>query len=252
MVTNRSCAMRTRHFLIRFLTPIVWRLSEKRKLAALQEFSDIELDSAWQSLYGMERVEDPRAKAELFLHSLEEFYHAEMFSKLLNSYSNAPLNRVAFSREAILSTGKRGTARNDEMLNFLMQVYVGESEINQDFLVYANSNIDHPIRELFNRIKKDEEGHEELSWNLLLSYANNNAGRLRRLHLKKRFQHAYKRYANFMQIVGNLFLGIKLTVIYFLLGGLFASFLRKRLALNRDEQLLILLQQLEPVKGIRT
>lgn len=233
--------MRLRHLVIRLVTPLVWRWSEKRKLAALQEFSDTELDSGWQSLYAIERIDDPQAKAELFQHTLEEFYHAEMFSHLLHSYSNAPLNRPAFAREAILAPkGDRAA-----LLEFLTQVYVGEAEINRDFVVYAGARVDAPIRELFGRIKKDEEGHEEVSWNLMLRYCEQDVWRLRRVLLRKRLAHFWKRYVKASQFFGNTVLSAQLTLVYFLLGGFFFIPLRRRMALDRATQLGILRQQLK-------
>jgi len=234
--------MRSRHFLIKYLTPIVWKLSEKRKLAALQEFSDTELDSGWQSLYALEKVEEPKAKAELFQHSLEEFFHADMFANLLHSYANAPLNRSVFAREAIL----KSDSSRESILDFLVQVYVGESEINQDFLVYAETKVDAPIRDLFHRIKKDEEGHEEVSWDLILTYAEGKLWKVRWIVLRKRLDHAWKRYVKFTQIIGNFMLGINLALIYLLVGAFFVSVFRNRLRLDRSSQLEILRAQLEP------
>lgn len=232
--------MRARHLLIKLLTPLVWRVSEKRKLDALQEFSDTELDSGWQSLYTLEKIDDPKAKAELFQHSLEEFYHAEMFASLLQSYANAPRNRAAFAREAMLSDNADRAA----LLDFLAQVYVGEAEINRDFVVYANTNVDSPIRELFGRIKKDEEGHEEVSWDLMLRYADGKVWRLRWILLRKRLAHMWKRYVNATQAVGNLMLWTQLSLVYFLLGSFFFLTLRRRITLDRATQLDILRQQL--------
>ncbi len=235
--------MRARHLLIKCLTPVIWRFSEQRKLTALQEFSDTELDSGWQGLYALERISDPASKAELFVHAMEEFYHADMFARLQNSYANAPLNRTAFARETIL----QDAATNEAVLDFLAQIYVGESEINQDFVVYARTNVDSPIRDLFERIKKDEEGHEEVSWELLLKYAEGRIWNLRWVVLKKRFMHAYKRYANFMQVIGNVVLSAQLSVIYFVAGSFFVTVLRNRLTLDRKAQLEILRQQLSPI-----
>lgn len=237
--------MRARHLLIRLLTPLVWSASEKRKLAALQEFSDTELDSGWQSLHALERVEDPRAKAVLFLHALEEFRHADMFAALLGSYSRAPLNHPVFARKAMLADA----ASRDGLLEFLAQVYVGESEINRDFVAYSRSGVDAPIRELFTRIKKDEEGPEEVGWDLMRRCGDRSAGELRWLVFKKRAAHAWRRYANATQSVGNLWLSVLLGVVYALVGPFAFLPLRARLALDPRSQLDILREQLRPGAG---
>jgi hypothetical protein len=231
--------MNLRRILIRILTPIVWRVSKARKLDALQDFSDTELDSGWQCLLAMEAIQDPKVKAKLFQHSLEEFFHAEMFASLLASLSSAPRKRHAFAREMLL----RGRDP-DAFLAFLVQVYVGETEINRDFLTYAKAHIDAPIRSLFLRIQDDEEAHEEDSWNLLVRFAEGKLWKLRWYLLRAHVIRAWRRYKSVMQSFGNMMLWLNLSTIYFVFGSLFFLPLRRRLYLEDDEQLEILRMQL--------
>jgi hypothetical protein len=219
----------------------VWHFSEKRKLAALQEFSDTELDSGWQSLYTLSKIDDPKTKAELFEHCLDEFYHADLFGNLLKSYASSPLNRPTFSREAILSSKIDKRA----VLAFLVKVYVGESEINRDFVAYARAHVDEPIRQLFRQIKRDEEGHEEVSWDLMLRYADGKAWKLRWLIFRETLAHAYKRYVKASQAIGDFMLALMLSLIYFLAGLFVFGPLRKRLSLDRATQLEILREQIQ-------
>lgn len=231
--------MRFRRLIIRFVNPIVWRIAPKRKLAALQEFSDTELDSGWQSIYALKHLNDPKAKAALFLHAVEEFYHADLFAHLQSSYADAPLNQPVFTREAVLENAED----RDAMLDFLVEVYVGEQEINGDFAVYAGAPVDKEIRELFLRIKKEEEGHEELSRELLLRFAGGDETRLSWLIFRKRLSFAYKRYARFMQNVGHVMLHVWLGIFYFTLGWFFFGMLRRRLRFDRAVQAEILREQ---------
>lgn len=231
--------MNLRRVLIRFLTPIVWRVSKARKLDALQEFSDTELDSGWQCLLAMDAVQDPKVKADLFQHCLEEFFHAEMFFSLLVSLSDAPRKRPAFAREMLLRSQDP-----DAFLAFLVQVYVGETEINRDFQAYGESGIEEPIRALFCRIKGDEEAHEEDSWKLLVRLAGNKFWKLRWYLFRAHALRAWRRYKGAMQTIGNLVLYLNLSAIYFLLGSLFFLPLRRRLHLESSEQLDILRIQL--------
>lgn len=230
--------MRVRRLAIRLLNPLVWKFFPKRKLAALQEFSTTELDSGWQSLYALRHLEDPKAKAVLFHHALEEFYHADLFSQLQASYAEAPLNQPVFTREAVLE--KAGD--REAMLDFLVEVYVGEQEINGDFVAYAKAPVDEEIRALFLRIKQEEEGHEELSRELLVRYAGGER-KLRWLILKKRFSFAYKRYEKFVQSIGHFMLGVWLSFVYFLFGIFFFLPLRSRLRADRAIQAAILREQ---------
>jgi rubrerythrin len=237
--------MRLRHLIIRILNPLVWRISPKRKLAALQEFSNTELDSGWQSLYALKHLKDPKAKAALFHHALEEFYHADLFSHLQSSYSDVPLNQPVFTREAVLVDGGDKNA----MLDFLVEVYVGESEINRDFAKYAKAPVDESIRALFRQIKAEEEGHEDLSRELLLQYADGDEGKLRWLIFKKQLSFAYKRYERSVQGFGHFMLSLWLAIIYYAFGGFFFGLLRKRLRFSRENQAEILKEQARMLAG---
>ena len=66
---------------------------------------------------------------------------ADLFGNLLRSYASSPLNRPTFSREAILSSKIDKRA----VLAFLVKVYVGESEINRDFVAYARAHVDEAL-----------------------------------------------------------------------------------------------------------
>lgn len=235
--------MRFRHMLIKWVTPLVWWLFPQRKISALQEFAHTELDSGWQSLYAMTFVPDPKVRAALFRHALEEFHHSDAFSSLLNSYANAPLNTPVFTREAIIDGKDR-----DAVLDFLVQVHVGEKEINEDFAVYSEADVDLDIRRLFSRIKVDEEGHEDASLAMLREYAGGDRFRLLRMMWRQSFRNGYKRYVGWSQAMGNVSLGMMLSAVYFSMGPVVTMPLRKRLALSRQEQLEILRRQTRDIK----
>ena len=90
-------SFRLRHFLIRFLLPITWKKSSAQKVRVLQEFAQTELDSAWQSIYAIERVENSGLRSLLFQHAMEELFHSDLFRRLASHKSSelpsAPLTR---------------------------------------------------------------------------------------------------------------------------------------------------------------
>jgi hypothetical protein len=233
--------MNPRHIVIKYATPLVWKAFEARKLAALQDFSDTELDSGWQSIYTFSKISDPKTKAELLMHALDEFYHADLFNNLLHSYASSPLHRPIFSRKTILDED----VSKASILDFLAQVFVGEHEINRDFKIYSEANIDPSIRTLFQNIKRDEEGHEEVSWDLMLRYADGNVLKLRCLLLYNRLKLAFARYEKFSQLIGDKMLSVLLSGIYFLGGALFSVSIRSRLKLDRAAQLEIFREQMK-------
>lgn len=235
--------MRFRHALIRYATPTVWRVSPQRKISALQEFANTELDSGWQSLYAMQFMPDPKVRSALFQHALEEFYHSDCFNSLLNSYAEAPLNTAVFSRQAILNAKDK-----DSILDFLVQVHVGEKEINEDFIEYSRADVDVDIRRLFARIKEDEEGHEDASYSMLMAASGGDRFQLKRRMWMQSIRNGYKRYKAWAQAMGEVSMAGMLSLVYFVSGILLAWPLRKRMDLDRQAQLLILQEQTKAIR----
>lgn len=222
-----------RHLFIRFLTPLVWRLSTARKIAALQEFSDTELDSGWQSLQAMDHLTDPRSRALLFDHCQEEFRHADLFARLRRQYETGPQIRSVFSRKALIDR----EAGRAALLDFMAEVYVGEKRINEDFVAYASANLDQPIRSVFQRIKADEEGHEADSWQLMVEHAEGREAAVRWLVARKHLAYGYRRWVKLGEAMGNRALTVVLGLVYAATGLFFVRHLRGRIALDRSAQL---------------
>ena len=226
--------MRPRHLILRFVLPNVWRFFPQRKLAALQEFSQTELDSAWQSLYAYEFVNDPKLKAELFSHALEEFHHANLFSKLHDSYEKAPMDLPVIHREAVL-TGKN----RSELIDFLSYVHVGEREVNFDFKVYAAAKIDPKIRDLFVKVLKDEEHHQGDSLAMLMEASGGTRSEVRWALWKASGSRVYRQYVGLLSAFGKIPLAFVLSIIYFSVGWLAVGSIRRRLNSSYSDQLAI-------------
>ena len=233
--------MKLRHGVIRFFLPLYWKFSERRKLLALQEFSQTELDSGWQSIYAIPRVKEPELKAMLFEHAREEMFHAKLFQELGTQVSGKYSEQPVITRKALLSPHPT----EEEILDFLAYLHVGESEINQDFIHYAKAPIDPAIRQVFENIKKEEEGHETESVEWLDKYSRKLHKNLPWILFKHRFQHSFKLFENFMKVIGEKMMALLLSVIYFVLAPFFVSPARKRLFLPAPSQLEIFQEQMQ-------
>lgn len=218
---------RLRHFVIRFWLPLAWKIFPSRRREALQRFSETELDSAWQSLYAIPLVEDPRLKRALFEHALEEMEHAELFRKLAQAHAPYPLPFRYSMRKPILET-------KEDLVRFLVFLHVGEAEINHDFDAYLAAVPDEDVREVLRKIRSDEEGHSGGSEKAMLSHA---AGEnLAWLKFRQRATNAYRRYEKFLHGIGETMMGVLLVAVYFLFGLFFYRQAARRMALGRDEQ----------------
>lgn len=238
--------MKLRQFMISWVLPISWRLSEQRKIKALQEFSATEFDSGWQSLYAMKYMSSPKDRADLFQHALEEISHAELFDNLCRQYSSAPMNLPVTGRQIIFKEDKD----KNRILDFLCYMYVGEQSVHEDFNYYTKAKIDSKIRNTFIKIYKDEEGHAESSLEALSAFSNNDKWRLRKYLMLNRVKRAYRQFSMMSSRVGELMLSIMLSLSYLIFGIFFQKSLKKRLSMDDSSQMLLLKAQAKVFKGL--
>lgn len=222
-----------RRTIIKFITPLAWRLSKSRKCSALLEFSLIERDSASQLMDALKFVDDPRAKAGIFQHVLEEYHHADLFEKTCDELSTELMNVPVMTRHRLVS----GEKANFDKLGFLTYVYVGEKNVNRDFSTYARISTDKIVSDTFLRVQADEANHEADTFDILKSLAGHRSGVLRWNLLKAEWLLWYRAYVGYMRRFGELFLTCWLAVVYFALGWVVAPACRTRLELHEAEQL---------------
>lgn len=216
-----------------------WKISEKRKIQALQEFSVTEFDSGWQSLYAMNFINSPKERAALFQHAMEEFFHADLFDGLCKQLSKQPLNLPVVGRNIIMDEKNHA----DKVIDFFCYMYVGEQSVNEDFEHYTKANIEPKIKNTFIKIQKDEVFHETDSLESLNTVADGNKWKLKKYLFLNRFKRAYRQLSVFSSRLGEFSLSITLSGCYFVFGLFFAPMLKKRLSLSRKDQLNLLTRQ---------
>lgn len=144
-----------RKLIILYITPLIWKHFPKRKAQALQEFSSIEKDSGCQLLWALELIPDPKYKAYILQHVIEEFYHSEVFEDLSKVYTDNYLVHRLLPREMLVN--RKSTI--PELYEFFSYAHVGEKAVNRDFSYYLDAPIDTKIVAVFNRVVKDESNH---------------------------------------------------------------------------------------------
>src|SRR3954467_11758550 len=65
---------------------------------AIRAFQATEADGVWHLHRGMKRLTDPKIKAIMFAHSLEEESHAEEFAITYNQYADRVMTPAAYER----------------------------------------------------------------------------------------------------------------------------------------------------------
>lgn len=222
-----------RGWLARHLTPLVWRLSPRRRAQAMREYALIEKDSGCQILDALDLVPDPATRAELFQQVLEEFHHADLFEGACRELSDSPVGTPVVTRDALVAPG----AGPEALLDLVAYVHVGEAAVDEDFGDYARAPLDREIARAFARARADEHHHVADSARLLARFDGGDPSKARWALLKARLLRGWRSYVQAMRVVGELPLAVLLAALYAVAGPLMRGASRRRLELGRDAQL---------------
>ncbi len=234
-------AVNPRHLFIRWLTPVIWRVFPQRKLSALQEFSLIERDSGGQLLSCIPLIADPKLKAHVFQHVLEEVFHGEIFEDLCHSLSSKPLVTPVKAREDLLSHRQAG----DEVIELFSYVHIGEQAVNRDFLQYARARLDKKSRAVFARAGGDEGKHECDTGDILLDLVSGDRSAYRKYLWRARAKRAWLLYTAAMSAIGEVVLSALLAATYVFAAAPATLAARRRLKMPASDQLNLLREQVQ-------
>lgn len=239
-------SFRLRHLLIRHVLPLTTRNSARQKTRVLQEFAQTELDSAWQSVYALPKVQDTDTRLLLFDHAVEELFHADLFSRLAAEKSPDLPGQLITRREPLIALDGKDQGR---VVEFLAYLSTGETEINTDFEVYETAIPDKDIRRVIKTIREDEVWHAKDSTEQLEKMAAVEGKKLSWLRFRHLLFLAQRRYASVMGKFGTLPMTLMMFVAYALFGGIFASQARRRLSMGSGEQLGFMRRQQESFRA---
>lgn len=210
-----------RKLVVRCLTPLSWRASDRRLATSLNRFSQVEADSSWQMLQALDATKDRSFKAELFNNALEEVHHAALFGKLAKEFSSVPPTLAAPRRQQIFNP-------EAGMPEFEAFHFVGETEVYDQFYAYASAAHRPIVRDMFLKIRGDEEEHQKLAYRELTKLAGSEKG-ARKLIARVRRRRLYESWMRFSKGIGDVMSGLILSVIFFLTAPFLAPLCRKRL-----------------------
>ncbi|MEZ4394516.1 MAG: ferritin-like domain-containing protein [Polyangiales bacterium] len=146
---------------VRLTVRFLWR-SPAAVAEAVRGFQATEADGVWHLRRGMRAVRDPKQRAEMFTHSLEEESHADEFAAIYPAYARAPFAARHYERRDLYPAG------DDAGWRAMAYVNVGEDDATARFKLLADALEDGPLRDSLRRIVKDEEGHVHLTQAMLL------------------------------------------------------------------------------------
>lgn len=145
---------------IRLSLATTWR-RPGRKAAAIRGFQATEADGVWHLHRGLSRINDPKLRAILFTHSLEEDSHAEEFGHVHKAYTDQIVPMRNYERDDLYGS-------EIALWRSLAFVHVGEEDATGRFRSIAEAlPPEDPLRGSLMKIVDDEEGHVDLTAELL-------------------------------------------------------------------------------------
>ena len=80
---------------IEYLVHVYWGASRQNFLKSIHLFSETEADTVWQLVHGIEKVDDPTHRAQVFRQIIEEDFHAEEFKGICERAPESLARRIA-------------------------------------------------------------------------------------------------------------------------------------------------------------
>lgn len=197
-----------------------WAL--KGKLAeAIRAFQATEADGVWHLHRGIRRMTDPKLKAVLFAHSLEEESHAEEFADIYKLYGDHAMTPATYERKDLYS---------DEAASWKIfaYVHVGERDATDRFKYIHESLTAGAFKDSLGKIVTDEEGHVDLTHNLLVKMGASDA-EIRREMSRVRWSRLWEHWLRMGKRVIDAFATVLLSITYFVMGPFLYLSARRKL-----------------------
>lgn len=196
------------HARVKLAVAFAWKFGD-RKASAIRGFQATEADGVWHLHRALERIDDPKVRAILFTHSLEEESHAEEFAHAYKLYTERSIPPATYERQDLLASG----APTWKALAF---VHVGEEDATERFGYIAQALGDEPLKHSLDRICADEAGHVDLTENLLRSLGAQ-PDEMKREYAKVRIARLWEGWMRSGRRVVDVIVSGLLSVAYFLL-----------------------------------
>lgn len=200
---------------------ILWS-SQRRVAEAVRGFQATEADGVWHLHRGIRRVTDPKQRAILFTHSLEEESHAEEFARVYSAYADRIASPPSYEREDLHPP-------SSALWKSIAYVHVGEEDATSRFRDLRDALDEGPLRAALARIVADESTHVDLTHDMLLAMGARE-GEIRREVLRVRLARLWENWLRAGKRVVDVIATLLLSTAYVTLGVFLTIPARRRLA----------------------
>lgn len=200
---------------------LFWR-SPSRLAGVVQGFQATEADGVWHLHRSIRRTSDPKQRAILFTHSLEEESHAEEFGRLYSALAQRPGAPATYERHDLHPAAT-------PLWKSLAYVHVGEEDATDRFRHLHGVLPEGPLRTSLARIVADEATHVDLTHDMLVAMGATERD-IRSEVLRVRLGRAWENWLRAGKRVVDVIASVLLSAAYVLIGAALTIPARRRLA----------------------
>ena len=213
---------RIRKALLRISLSVSWRKGPRRMAPMLRRFAMIEADSSWQFLRAAEQLSSSDARAQMFLHAMDEAHQASRFYEVAKAVDPTSLRLGEAKRQALLTDPA-------DLGAFLAVVEVADVEKKNDYGVYAEASVDPGATALFESLQQEEAAHAAGTRALMQSTLGSGAAVTESLAQAWR-QRLWDGWLRVGADTSNVIASVLISLVFFLAGPFFAWRARSRVA----------------------
>lgn len=203
-----------------FVVRFVWS-SRQRMADAIRGFQATEADGVWHLHRGLRRISDPKQRAIVFTHSIEEESHAEEFARVYRTYSDRVMTAATYERSDLQRPA-------DALWKTFAYVHVGEEDATERFRHLRDALGEGELKEALGRIVADEDTHVDLTHDMLIAMGATDP-EIRREVLKVRASRLWETWLRSGKRVVDVVASVLLSAAYVVLGVFLAEPARRRL-----------------------
>ena len=206
---------------IKLAVSVGWSWAPGRIPEVIRGFQATEADGVWHLYQGLREMADPRQRAIVFGHCLEEESHADAFARTYRQYGDRVWSPLLYERKALY-------AATEPLWKTFAFVHVGEVDATQRFRLLSEALPPGALKDCLRTVVCDEEGHVDLTSAMLLQMGATEKA-IRREVVLVRLRRAWERWLRVGKRVVDTLANVLLSLVYFAFGLFLRGAARQKL-----------------------
>jgi hypothetical protein len=228
-----------KNLFIKSFTNIIWRIFPKIRLNAYARFAIVEKNSCAQLLRLHQYFNSSEELGLVFNHAVEELTHSKIFKNMAGE-------QIQYSSDDIATDPLINNHNiNKNFIAKLAYISISEDSVNHNFDSYQQTLQSKLEKNNFKKAQKEEEEHAIYTRRLLRKYCIENKYNYSWVLFKAYYHRYINNYIHYTQKIGEVFLYLILSIVYFTLGLFSFNESKHRLNLPVNESSKLMLKEYE-------